>query len=233
MKCIKKALIANKMDVIIAAGGIGKRFNFRIPKQFVNLNGKPMFLHSVETFLSLSFVNKIIIAVPREILPAVSKKYKALNKKVLWTAGGKERFDSVKKGLELVDKDSNFIAVHDGARPLIDKRDIKAVFVKAVKLKAAIAAQKTKDTIKAVKDGKIIKTLERKILWNAQTPQIFRKDILLKAYSAKILPDITDDAGLVEKIGVKVFIEEVKYPNFKITTKEDFQTAKIFLEGVK
>jgi 2-C-methyl-D-erythritol 4-phosphate cytidylyltransferase len=217
-----------KAEVIIVAGGKSKRFKSRLPKQFVKLKGKPVFLWSIEAFNLLPFVKKIIVVVPKNALCDLSKKYKGL-KKVVWAAGGKERYDSVKEGLKLIDKKTDFIAVHDGARPLTTKADIKEVFKQAFKTKAAIAATKTKDTIKVVSKGKIVKTLNRDILWNAQTPQIFKKNLLFKAYSKKISAHITDDASLVENLGAKVSIVQVKSPNFKITTKQDLKAAQNIL----
>jgi 2-C-methyl-D-erythritol 4-phosphate cytidylyltransferase len=217
-----------RAEVIIVAGGAGKRVQSRLPKQFLKLKGKPMFLWSVEAYASLAYVKKVIVVVPADRVESLRRKYKGL-KKVVWTAGGKERFDSVKQGLKLIDKETDFVAVHDGARPLTSIFDIKAVFNKAFKSQAAIAAQKTQDTIKVASEGKIIKTLNRQNLWNAQTPQIFEKDLLLRAYSGKIPSGITDDASLVEALGVKVCVVEVRDPNFKITTKQDLKIASSLL----
>ncbi|MDR2860757.1 MAG: 2-C-methyl-D-erythritol 4-phosphate cytidylyltransferase [Elusimicrobiota bacterium] len=218
-----------KAEVIIVAGGIGKRFKSSLPKQFINLNGKPVFLWSVKTFLRIPCVKKIIMVVPANMLEDLEKKYKRL-KKTVWTSGGKERFDSVREGLKLIDKTSDLTAIHDAARPLTNIKDIKAVFETALKTKAAIAAQKTQDTIKTAANGKIIKTLDRKVLWNAQTPQIFDTKLLIKAYSKKIGANTTDDSQLIENLGEKVSIVEVKFPNFKITSKQDFKAAQTILK---
>lgn len=211
-----------KAAAIIVAGGAGKRFGSAKPKQFLNLCGKPVFLWSIEAFSSIKDFKQIIVVVPDNMLDSLSKKYKNIS----FTSGGKERFDSVKKGLLLINKDIDFIAVHDGARPLIHRSDIIKVLKEASVSKAAIAAQKTKDTVKEVKNGYIINTLDRSRLWNAQTPQIFERDILLKAYSKKINAAITDDSQLVEKLNIKVAIVETKFPNFKITTPDDMLFAE-------
>ncbi len=217
-----------KAAAIIVAGGSGKRFGSEIPKQFLNIKNKPMFLWSAQTFASLKEFKQIIIAVPADMLAGLSKKYK--NLPFIFTAGGKERFDSVKNGLKVIEKSIDFIAIHDAARPLISPQDILAVLKNAVKSKAAIAAEKTKDTVKIVKNGKITATLDRSTLWNAQTPQIFAAKLLFKAYSKKIDKKTTDDSQLIENLDVKVAVVESKFPNFKITEKQDFKVAEKYLQ---
>ncbi|MCL2389871.1 MAG: 2-C-methyl-D-erythritol 4-phosphate cytidylyltransferase [Endomicrobia bacterium] len=212
---------------IIVAAGSGKRFGSHTPKQFLKLKDKPVFLWSVEAFASLKVFKQIIIVVSRDMLESLSKKYK----RFIFVSGGKERFDSVKNGLAAIDKDIDFIAVHDAARPLINKKDILAILKKAVENRAAIAAEKTKDTIKAVKNGFVQNTLDRSMLYNVQTPQIFAAKLLFKAYEKKIAKKTTDDSMLIEQSGVKVAVVETKFPNFKITNKLDFETARQILKN--
>ena len=215
-----------KAAAIIVAGGSGKRFASHTPKQFLKLKDRPVFLWSVEAFASLKVFKQIVIVVPRGVRESLSKKYK----RFIFVSGGKERFDSVKNGLAVIGKDIDFIAVHDAARPLINKRDIFAVLNKAAKCGAAIAAEKTKDTIKTVKSGFVQNTLDRSALYNVQTPQIFETSLLKKAYSKKISANTTDDSMLIEKSGVKVAVVETMFPNFKITARQDFETAKQILK---
>jgi 2-C-methyl-D-erythritol 4-phosphate cytidylyltransferase len=213
--------------VIIVAAGLGKRFGNKIPKQFLKLNDKPMFLWSVDAFLSIKNFKQIIVVVPSNILKSLVAKYKT---NFECTQGGRDRFDSVKNGLALVRDDIDFVAVHDAARPLISKKDILSVLKEAVKTNAAAAVEKTKDTIKLVaRNNKILKTLNRDFLRNAQTPQIFKSAILKKAYSKKISARITDDSQLIENLKIKVSAVETKFPNFKVTTKQDFALAEKFL----
>lgn len=211
-----------KAAAVIVAGGSGKRFASALPKQFLSLGGKPVFMWSVETFSALKAFRQIIVVVPSDRLKTLSAKYK----NITFAAGGKERFDSVKAGLALIDKETDLVAVHDAARPLIDKNDILAVLKKAKETGAAIAAEKTKDTVKTVKNGKVTGTLDRSLLWNVQTPQIFKKTLLDKAYSKKIPAKTTDDSQLIEKMNVKVYVVETSLPNFKITGARDFVYAK-------
>ncbi|MDR2395309.1 MAG: 2-C-methyl-D-erythritol 4-phosphate cytidylyltransferase [Endomicrobium sp.] len=216
-----------KGAVIVVAGGFGKRFGTKIPKQFLMLNKKPMFLWSVEAFAKLKCFKQKIVVVPSCMVEGLSLKYKDIFECV---AGGKERFDSVKNGLKLVKEDIHFVAIHDGARPLISKEDIDVILKEAQKTKAAIAVEQTKDTIKVVSSkNRIIKTLNRSVLRNAQTPQIFETNLLKKAYSRNISRNITDDSSLVEKLNVKVSAVVTKFPNFKITTKQDFLIAEKLL----
>ncbi len=211
-----------KAAAIIVAGGSGKRFGSALPKQFLPLCGKPVFIWSVEAFLELKEFKQIVVVVPSDMLKKLSVKYK----NIIFVQGGKERFDSVKAGLSLINKDIDFVAVHDAARPLICKKDIASVLKAAQKTGAAIAAEKTKDTIKTVKNGFVINTLNRSILWNAQTPQIFKTNLILKAYSGKVPKNTTDDSQLMERLKVKTVVVETLSPNFKITAKDDLEAAK-------
>jgi 2-C-methyl-D-erythritol 4-phosphate cytidylyltransferase len=218
-----------KNAAIIVAAGSGKRFGSRVPKQFLNLNGSPMFLWSVEAFASIKSFKQIIVVVPSDMVEFLSLKYKT---GFVCVAGGNERFDSVRSGLALVGDYIDFIAVHDAARPLVSKKDILSVLYKAAKTKAAVAVEKIKDTIKLVSaGGNILKTLDRTVLRNAQTPQIFKKELLKEAYSGKMFVGMTDDSQLVENLKIKVSAVETKFPNFKITTKQDFELAKKILKS--
>jgi 2-C-methyl-D-erythritol 4-phosphate cytidylyltransferase len=219
-----------KNAAIIVAAGSGKRFGSRVSKQFLNLNGSPMFLWSVKAFASIKSFKQIIVVVPSDMVESLSLKHKA---GFFCTAGGNERFYSVKNGLALVEDYIDFIAVHDAARPLISKKDILSVLDKAAKTKAAVAVEKVKDTVKLVSagGGYILKTLDRTILRNVQTPQIFKTELLKRAYSGKISVGTTDDSQLVENLKIKVSAVETKFPNFKITTKQDFALAEKILKS--
>jgi 2-C-methyl-D-erythritol 4-phosphate cytidylyltransferase len=220
-----------KNAVIILAAGAGKRFEHKTPKQFLKLNGKLMFMWSIEIFASIKSFKKIIAVVPRYMIKPLRKQKNKLLNRIEFVSGGRERFDSVKNGLTLIKNDIDFVAVHDAARPLISKLDILAVLKEATQTKAAIAVEKIKDTIKLV-SGKeqILKTLNRSVLRNAQTPQIFETKLLKKAYSKKITEVTTDDSQAVEKLKIKVSAVETKFPNFKVTTKQDFALVKKLLK---
>ncbi|MDR1434647.1 2-C-methyl-D-erythritol 4-phosphate cytidylyltransferase [Candidatus Endomicrobiellum devescovinae] len=220
-----------KNVVIILAAGAGKRFGHKTPKQFLKLNGKPMFMWSIKTFASIKSFKQIIAVVPRYMIEPLRKQKDKLLNKIEFVSGGQERFDSVKNGLALIKDDIDFAAVHDAARPLISKLDILAVLKKAIQTKAAIAVEKTKDTIKLVSSKEqILKTLDRRALRNAQTPQIFETKLLKKAYSKKITEATTDDSQVVERLKIKASAVETKFPNFKVTTKQDFALAEKLLK---
>jgi len=220
-----------KNAVIILAAGAGKRFGHKTPKQFLKLNGKPMFMWSIKTFASIKSFKQIIAVVPRYMIEPLRKQKDKLLNKIEFVSGGQERFGSVKNGLALIKDDIDFVAVHDAARPLISKLDILAVLKKAIQTKAAIAVEKTKDTIKLVSSKEqILKTLDRRTLRNAQTPQIFETKLLKKAYSKKITEATTDDSQVVERLKIKVSAVETKFPNFKVTTKQDFALAEKLLK---
>jgi 2-C-methyl-D-erythritol 4-phosphate cytidylyltransferase len=219
-----------KNAVIIVAAGAGRRFGHKIPKQFLNLNGKPMFMWSVKTFASIKSFRQIIVVVPEYMTESLKRIKNKLLTKVKFVHGGKERFDSVKNGLSFIKDDINFVAVHDAARPLISRQDVLAVLKNAEKTKAAIAVEKVKDTIKLVSDREcVLKTLDRNSLRNAQTPQIFDTKLLKKAYSKKIA-SVTDDSQLIERLKIKVSAVETKSSNFKVTTKQDFALVQKLLK---
>ena len=224
-----------KNVAIILAAGLGKRFwnvtssKNKVFKQFLNINGKPIFLWSVEAFASIKSFGQIIVVVPSKMVRTLSLKYEKYKTSFIFISGGKERFDSVKSALSVVDNNIDFIAVHDAVRPLVSRQDILAVLKSAKETGAAIAVEKTKDTIKLVSDVDekkseyVLKTLNRATLRNAQTPQIFKSNLLKKAYLKEISGNVTDDSQLVENLKVKVSVVETKFPNFKITTKQDFK----------
>ncbi|MDR1511686.1 MAG: 2-C-methyl-D-erythritol 4-phosphate cytidylyltransferase [Endomicrobium sp.] len=229
-----------KNAAIILAAGLGKRFcgatsgevKHKVSKQFLNINGKPMFLWSVEAFASVKNFEQIIVVVPPKMIETLSLKYEKYRTNFVFVPGGNERFESVRNALFIVGNDIDFVAVHDAARPLISREDILSILKSAKKKGAAIAVEETRDTIKLVSDvdGEyskyVLKTLNRAVLRNAQTPQIFESSLLKRAYFEKITHDVvSDDSQLVENLKVKVAVVETKFLNFKITTKQDFKLA--------
>ena len=218
-----------KLAVVIVAGGSGKRFGADKPKQFLLLNKKTMFEWSIIAFKKIKECAQVVLVVPKDKLQSMLKYKKLYGIDIV--CGGKERFDSVKNGLKTVGKDIDLIAVHDAARPLITPEIIKNVMKAAYENGAAIAAVNSKDSVKFSKSGtKITKSLDRKNIWYAQTPQIFKKEIIEKAYAGRISASTTDDAQLVEKKGVKSTLVFASYENFKITEQTDFLLAQAILK---
>ncbi len=207
-------------SVIIAAGGKGTRMG--CPKQLLKIDGKEVLVRTISTFKKVKRVKEIIVVTTPENFKVVSKKIKGLK----FAPAGSERIESVKNGLKEVSKDIKLIAVQDGARPLVKTSDIEACLKAAQKNKAAVLGVFVKDTIKVVKNGRIVKTLKREELFAAQTPQCYRAEILrnaLKKYGKEILA--TDESQLVEKLGIAVSAVVGDYKNIKITTPEDLIIA--------
>jgi 2-C-methyl-D-erythritol 4-phosphate cytidylyltransferase len=147
--------------------------------------------------------------------------------------GGKRRQDSVKNGIDVLAKDTEIVTIHDGVRPLITKEMIEESIRSAIRFGAVVTAMPVKDTIKmAQSDGTVLKTLERESLWQTQTPQSFQTHIIKEAYHKATEDGFigTDDASLVERLGMKVHILPGSYTNIKITTPEDLIWANLFLE---
>ena len=217
------------LAVIIVAGGSGKRFGSAKPKQFLLLHKKPMFLWSILAFKKIKQCKQIILVVPKDKELELKKYKKLYNIDIV--CGGKERYNSVINGINCIKDNIDIVAVHDGARPLVTPKIINDVLIKANKYGCAIAACKAKDTIKFSDNGKYIKeSINRNNIWQAQTPQIFKTNIIKKIYSNKIQKTITDDAQLAEKYNKKVYLVDSGYENFKITHKEDFKLAEFILK---
>jgi len=211
-----------KVAVIIAAGGSGKRMGR--PKQFLPLAGKAVVEWTIEVFRKIKTVEQIVLAVPEDDLE------RAKNLGVTVVAGGEERGDSVKNGLKAISPDCDLVIIHDGARPLITPDIIEKAISEAKEYGAAIVGVPAKDTIKRVGDDLVIKdTVDRQALWQAQTPQIFKYEIITRAYAKK--RSATDDAKLVEDLGIKVKMVMGSYENIKITTPEDLIVAEAILRS--
>ncbi|MDR1123064.1 MAG: 2-C-methyl-D-erythritol 4-phosphate cytidylyltransferase [Elusimicrobiota bacterium] len=206
--------------VIIVAGGSGSRMGRS--KQMLPLNGKAILERSVEAVLKIPSAGEVIVVTGADIFRRLAKKFKGLKHAL----PGATRLQSVQNGVAAADAKYKFIAVHDGARPLVSPAAAQACLEAAAKTKAAVLAVPLKDTVKEVKDNFVSKTLDRARLWAAQTPQCYEAATLraaLKKYGA--LKDATDESQLVERLGVKVAVVPSGYENIKITTPEDLIIA--------
>ncbi|WP_424244832.1 2-C-methyl-D-erythritol 4-phosphate cytidylyltransferase/2-C-methyl-D-erythritol 2 [Elusimicrobium posterum] len=211
-------------SVIIVAGGAGTRMGR--PKQMLDICGQPCLIRSIKAFKEVKNVSQIIVVSGADVLKEVKKYFPEIET----APSGDTRIKSVINGFSKVSKDADAVAVHDGARPLVNPADIEKVLKSAYDNGAALLAVAVKDTIKEVKDGVITNTPERSSLYAAQTPQCYRREILaetLEKYGN--LADATDESQLVEKLGVKVHIVDSDYKNIKITTPEDLLCAEAFL----
>lgn len=228
--------MSKNVAVIICAAGAGSRFNGKKKKQFTNVAGKAAFLYSVELFSSLDSVKQIILAISPDDRESVEIHWGANLQffNVKSCIGGSERFETVKNALKLVKDDIDLIAVHDAVRCCTKKDWVEDCFKAAEKSQAAVLACPVVPTIKNVKDGAIIETVDRTNLYEAQTPQVFSAGILKKAYDNLENLDksaISDDAQLVEALGHKVSIVESDSSNIKITQFSDIPIAEAILKS--
>lgn len=224
-----------KCGIIIAAAGQGKRMGAGVNKLFLQLEGKPILIHTLEKFLQKDWVDEIVIVVHPDEAETVKNlllRYKIKVKQIV--SGGKERQDSIHNGLNYLQ--SKWVMVHDGARPFIRSEILDALFMKVKQSDAAVVGVPVKDTIKVIGDDKKIRyTPDRKSLWAVQTPQAFRLSILREAYEKAEKDHFlgTDDASLVERLGIPIEIVEGDYQNIKITTLEDLLFAKAILNSLE
>jgi len=223
---------------IIPAAGSGTRLGGPIPKQFLELAGAPILAHTVQRFIECDDIGAVAVALPADRLDEfrARNQSRAANKPVVYVHGGAERSDSILNALEAVAEfDPEIVAVHDAVRPFVTAAQISAVIAKANEVGAAILALPATDTIKEVEDGLIQRTLDRRRIWRAQTPQAFGYDLLMRANRearAAGLPSAltTDDSLLVERLGVPVAVVEGSPNNIKITTLEDLILAEKLFE---
>ena len=226
----------DKITAIIAAAGKGQRMNRGINKQFIILKGKPVLMHTLEVFDNHPLVEKIVIVTGKDEIKFCQENIlKRFNfqKRIKVVAGGKERQDSVYNGLQEVNE-SGLVIIHDGARPFLTKDMISSLSVSAKKYGAAIIGVPVKDTVKIVDEEQFVQgTPDRRTLWLIQTPQCFKREVILKAHEVAKSEGFygTDDASLVERIGIKVKILTGSYENIKITTPEDLIIGENILKG--
>jgi 2-C-methyl-D-erythritol 4-phosphate cytidylyltransferase len=223
--------------VILPAAGKSSRFRDKEKKPFVNLDGRAVWLRTVEHFINRSEVAQCIVVVAADDQEMFRRRFGAnlafMNVQI--ANGGAERFESVANALTLVKPEVEFIAIHDAVRPCITEAQITSVFGKAKEAGAALLAAPVSETVKQVGDKhQVTATVSRKGLWLAQTPQVFRRDWLTEAYAnrGKLGKDITDDAQLVEAAGHPVHVVEGFATNIKITTRHDLILADAILKAM-
>jgi 2-C-methyl-D-erythritol 4-phosphate cytidylyltransferase len=223
--------------VILPAAGRSSRFRDKEKKPFANLDGRAVWLRTVEQFVTRADVAQCIIVVSPDDQEMFRRRYGAnlafMNVQI--ANGGAERFESVANALALVKPEVEFIAVHDAVRPCITESLINDVFAKAEKTGAAMLAVPVSDTLKQVDPNKQVKaTMPRQGVWLAQTPQVFRRDWLQEVYDnrTRLGANFTDDAQLMEAAGYAVHVVEGATTNIKITTKQDLFLADAILKSL-
>ena len=221
---------------VIVAAGKGRRMGTEISKQFLPLCGKEILAHTVEKFEKAACIRDIILVTGEEYVSwckeEIVEKY-GFTKVSAVVSGGKERYDSVYEGLRAC-KDTEYVLIHDGARPFIDNGIIERGLMAAAQTGASVVGMPSKDTVKiADAEGNVSETPDRSSVWIVQTPQIFRYPLIYDAYTSilkKEMTGITDDAMVAEhETGVKIRFSEGSYRNIKITTPEDLVIAEAFL----
>jgi 2-C-methyl-D-erythritol 4-phosphate cytidylyltransferase len=224
---------------IILAGGAGKRMGTSTNKQFLILDNKPIIVHTLQIFEECRTVDGVYLVVNQKDLPIIQEEiletYR-FNKVMKLVMGGRLRQDSVRNGLEAIENPCDIVIIHDGARPFISPSFIeKSIFLMEM-FDAIIPALPVKDTIKVVsKEGFVLKTLERDSLWQIQTPQTFKYEVIVKAYREGMAKKLCgyDDATFLEFLGKRVKVIEGSPYNIKITTPEDLIIAKGMLSQLK
>lgn len=220
---------------VIVAAGKGRRMGTEISKQFLPLGGKEILAHTVEKFEQASVVRDIILVTGADSLKDVQAMVQEYGwKKVISVvAGGKERQDSVYSGLKQLREDTEIVLIHDGVRPFVTEKIIEDSVTVAKEIGGCVAGVPAKDTIKVCNGENIaVATPDRSTLWQIQTPQTFRKDLILQAYEGAAQEGVigTDDASLAEHSGYPVKVIMGSYRNIKITTKEDLLIGEAFLK---
>jgi len=228
-----------KVVAIIAAGGLGKRMKNDVSKQYILLGGIPVLSHTLRIFEKASHIGHIVLVVPKDDIDyartSIVEKY-MISKVRHIVAGGRQRQDSVKNGLAAVSDEDEIVLIHDGVRPFVPEELINISVQKAFEEDAVTVGVPVKDTVKSVDgNGLITKTFKRNTLWFSQTPQVFKTDIIKKAYQKAYEDNFygTDDASLVEHINIRVKMIAGSYNNIKITTPEDLEFGEFLLKTRK
>lgn len=204
------------------------------PKQYLLLGDKPIIIHTIGAFLSSSYISDIIVVVPKTRVVQTEdllQEYKVASSSVTVVAGGARRQDSVYLGLLALSGSNDVVLVHDGARPLVSQGVIDRCYKGAVKHGAVIAAVPVKDTLKKVQqDNTVVATVDRTCLFQAQTPQAARHELLLAAYEGNGDRDVTDESSLFERANIPVTIVEGSETNIKVTRPEDLVLAETIFQ---
>ena len=218
-----------RVSAIIPGAGVGSRFGEK--KQFKNLKGEPIWVHTLKPFILSSLIDEIIFVVEESLISLFQEsdyfKRFIKEKEIKITKGGLRRMDSVLNGIQVSKEVNDIVCIHDVARPFVQKSLINKTIEACEEFDGAILAIPCVDTVKNVENKIIKRTLNRSKTWMAQTPQTFHKDKLLKAYNDNINVNVTDESTLMELSGASIKIIRGDDRNFKITKKIDWELAKI------
>jgi len=221
-----------KLYALIVAGGSGKRMGAEMPKQYLEIAGRPVLMHTLERFKSFSDSIEIIAVLPENQLRfwgELQKKY-SFNVPHTLVKGGKARFYSVRNGLKFID-DPGLVAIHDGVRPFVSIDTIRRCFETAEKLGNAIPVIPPSDALRMISEQGST-PVNRLLVRQVQTPQVFHSALIKKAYQQDYLPEFTDDATVLEKTGTRINLVDGNRENIKITTPEDLIISAALLPAV-
>lgn len=224
----------SKYWLIIPAGGVGSRCDSKIPKQYLEVQGKSILAHCLDQFLSMPFFEKIVVVVNPQDTYWKKLNY-TNNPKILVTSGGEQRGHSVLNGLQALKNlatPQDWILVHDAVRPFIEKQDVEKL-ISCLKDHAVggLLGVPLRDTVKQINQSNEIEaTLDRSCIWSAYTPQMFRFNLLMDAMQTAIAKNyqITDEASAIERMGLKPLMVEGRRENIKITYPEDLKSAEVY-----
>ncbi|CAN0131821.1 unnamed protein product [Pylaiella littoralis] len=218
---------------VLLAGGVGKRMEASMPKQFLELQGETVLEHSLKLFLRLKGVSQLILVLDEQYRPML-EDLQSRESRLVFADPGTERQESVYNALQKVDADASLVCIHDAARPLVTKAAVIKVIADAEEHGAAVLGVPMKATVKESDDGQFVQqTIDRSRLWDIQTPQVVKPDILRRGFD-KVLSErleVTDDVSIVEQLGLPVKLTEGDYTNLKLTTPEDLVVAAQILEA--
>tara|TARA_Y100001970_G_scaffold141491_1_gene174151 strand:+ start:69 stop:752 length:684 start_codon:yes stop_codon:yes gene_type:complete len=224
-----------KVSAIIPAAGTGSRFGGK--KQFKNLNGEPLWAHTLKPFIQSRLIDEIIFIVEKSLISIIeeSTHFKQFieEKEIKIAKGGARRMDSVLNGIQVSKKMNDIVCIHDVARPFVSESLINKTIEACEVFDGAILATPSVDTVKSVNNGIIKTTFDRSQIWLAQTPQTFHKDYLLKAYTENMNVNVTDESTLMELSGFSIKVIIGDNSNFKVTEKIDWELAKITAKEYK
>ena len=231
--------MAMRTVAIIPASGSGKRMQENQSKQYLLLDGVPVLVHTLKIFQGSPRIDEIFLIVPEDDIEyarqLIVEKY-GISKVSRILAGGRERQDSVRNGINALASNHGIVVIHDGVRPFISEELVNSAIAEASKEEAVTVGVPVKDTVKSIDDHMWVReTLNRSTLWLTQTPQAFKRDVIKMAYEVAYEDNYygTDDASLVERLGINVKMIRGSYDNIKITTKDDILLAEILIKKLK
>lgn len=217
--------------IVIVAGGSGSRMGTALPKQYLDLCGEPIMVHTIKKFFDFDPEIEMVLVLPESDLDRWEdiKKRFLPHAQIKVTTGGKTRFHSVKNGIQEI-KNASLVGIHDAVRPLVSARTLEFCYSSAQKHRAAVPVFPMKSSLRTI-DGEKSKALDRSTIVAVQTPQCFTKDLLDSAFEQEYHESFTDDATVIEKYGAEVFCVDGNEENIKITTPYDLQIAEVLINS--